>query len=67
MVTGQFSSPLLITGTETKDIQLNLSLSVNKSFEWVDANSNGIWDVGTSGTEQVVNMGLRGLVPSYTK
>ena len=67
VVTGQFSSPLVITGTETKDIQLNLSLSVNKSFEWVDANSNGIWDVGTSGTEQVVNMGLRGLVPSYIK
>ena len=44
---------------------MTLSLSINKSFEWVDTNGNGKWDVTTSGVESVVDMGLRGLVPSY--
>jgi hypothetical protein len=66
VVTGQFSTPLVITGNETKDIIVTLSLSVNKSFEWVDTNGNGQWDVAPGAAEQVVDMGLRGLIPSHT-
>lgn len=61
VVTGQFSQTLKITGEETKDIVINMSLSVNKSFEWEDSNANGKWDVDLG--ENVVDMGLRGLIP----
>jgi hypothetical protein len=64
VVTGQFASPFIITGNETKDIEMVLSLSVNNSFEWQDLNNNGKWDVGPSAFEPVVDMGLRGLIPS---
>jgi len=64
-VPGKFDDKLVITGNETEDIEVTLSLSINKSFEWVDTNGNGKWDVTTSGVESVVDMGLRGLVPSY--
>jgi hypothetical protein len=60
VVTGQFDKKLVITGQETEDITVHLSLSVNKSFEWKDLNGNGRWDVD-SGNEQIVDMGLRGL------
>lgn len=63
VVTGQFENALIITGNETEDITLNMSLSVNKSFEWVDSNSNGLWDVQPGANENVVDMGLRGLIP----
>ncbi|MDX2003565.1 MAG: calcium-binding EGF-like domain-containing protein [Chitinophagales bacterium] len=65
VVTGQFASPLVITGNETEDIVIIVSLSTNKSFEWNDTNGNGLWDVNaaTMSMEQVVDMGLRGLVP----
>lgn len=36
VVTGQFASPLVISGTETTDINITVSLSTNKSFEWID-------------------------------
>ncbi len=62
VVTGKFPSNLVITGNETQNITLNLSLSVNNSFEWNDVNGNGKWDV-ESGQENVVDMGLRGLIP----
>lgn len=62
VVTGQFADKLVITGQETKDITIRMSLSVNKSFEWKDANGNGKWDVDVAG-ENVVDMGLRGLIP----
>jgi hypothetical protein len=63
LVTGAFAGgKLTIAGNETKDIVVVVSLSTNKSFEWVDANSNGKWDA-TKG-EQVVDMGLRGLIPT---
>jgi hypothetical protein len=64
VVTGKFDQKLNITGKETKDIVINLSLSVNKSFEWKDLNGNGKWDVDT-GNENIVDMGLRGLVATY--
>ncbi len=65
LVTGAFAggSKLKITGTETNDIIITVSLSTNKSFEWTDTNGNGKWDV-TKG-ERVVDMGLRGMIPSF--
>lgn len=67
VVTGSFSSPLVITAEERADITLTMSLSTNHSFEWIDANANGKWDLTTSpaSVEQVVDMGLRGLIPTY--
>jgi hypothetical protein len=60
VVTGNFAEPLVITGNETEDIVVTLSLSSNQSFEWIDTNSNGIFEPEF---EQVVDMGLRGLIP----
>jgi hypothetical protein len=61
VVTGPFSGgKLTITGNETKDIIVTVSLSTNKSFEWIDTNSNGKWEPGKG--EKIVDMGLRGLI-----
>lgn len=65
VVTGKFIAPLEITGLEKKNVVVTLSLSTNKSFEWIDTNGNGKFD--PSQGETVVDMGLRGLIPSYTK
>jgi len=67
VVTGQFAEKMKITGSENSDINITLSLSTNNSFEWVDPNGNGLWDINTSGAEQVVDMGLRGLIPKIIK
>lgn len=62
VVTGPFNgSKLTITGNETQDIVILVSLSTNKSFEWVDGNANGKWE--PSKGEQIVDMGLRGMIP----
>jgi hypothetical protein len=64
LVTGQLVEPLVITGSETEDIAIQLSFSVNKSVEWKDDNGNGQLDFyGQSGipNEKIVDMGLRGL------
>ena len=65
LVTGAFAggAKLHITGHETNDIVITVSLSTNKSFEWIDTNGNGKWDA-TKG-EQIVDMGLRGMIPSF--
>lgn len=63
VVTGGFATPLVITGNETNDIYVTLSLSTNNSFEWVDTNSDGKWE--PSAGESVVDMGLRGMIPSW--
>ncbi len=62
VVTGQFLSPLVITGNETSDITIKVSLSTNKSFEWIDPDANGTYDPIDG--DQVVDMGIRGLIPS---
>jgi len=62
VVTGAFTTPLTITGNETKDIKITVSLSTNKSFEWKDQNLNGIFEPLDG--DSVVNMGIRGLIPS---
>jgi len=63
VVTGAFTQPLVITGNETQDIVVTLSLSTNNSFEWVDSTPDGKWQPEVN--EQVVDMGLRGLIPSW--
>lgn len=64
IVTGKVTNGLIITGEETENITLTLSFSINNSFEWVDDNNNGEWDMDVQAqtVEQVVDMGLRGLV-----
>lgn len=68
VVTGKFAKPLVITGKEDKDINVTLSFSINNSLEWQDTNGNGELDwysSQTSKNEKIVDMGLRGLIPSY--
>jgi hypothetical protein len=50
---------LTVTGTETKDIVLEVSLSTNKSFEWKEVVFDGKWE--PSKGESVVDMGIRGM------
>ncbi len=60
VVTSDFpSGGLNITGNETKDIIVEISLSTNKSFEWTEVVNDGKW-APTKG-EQVVDMGIRGM------
>lgn len=68
VVTGQFVdttgaiSPLTITGTETQDIIITVSLSINKSFEWTEAGTpDGLYqpEIG----DVVKDMGVRGMIP----
>lgn len=67
LVTGQFvnagGSPqmLTITGNETKDIIITVSLSTNNSFEWKE-NSGDTWYEPLAG-DTVVDMGVRGMIP----
>jgi hypothetical protein len=61
VVTGQFANGLTITGNETTDINVIVSLSTNNSFEWIDADGNNSYDPLNG--DQVVDMGIRGLIP----
>jgi hypothetical protein len=67
VVTGNFPTPLTISGNETSDITVNINLSTNNSFEWRDINSDGYFQPsdGTNPGDTVVDMGLRGLFPTY--
>lgn len=60
VVTGAFDQPLVIHGDETHDIVVTVSLSTNKSFEWID-DGDGIYqpEIG----DAVVDMGVRGVIP----
>jgi hypothetical protein len=62
VVTGAFASPLTITGNETEDVVITVSLSTNKSFEWVDIDGDQRFDIET-GFETIVDMGIRGMIP----
>ena len=64
VVTGEFSTPFIITGNETDDIEVVLSFSINNSFEWTEVNNDGKYEPAAG--EQVVDMGLRGLIPSLS-
>ena len=62
VVTAAFSpGKLKITGKETRDITIEISLSVNNSFEWNEVITDGRWEPGKG--EQVVDMGIRGMIP----
>lgn len=65
VVTGKFVSNLVIDGTETGDIVVTLSLSINNSFEWHEVTADGKYEPAIG--ENVVDMGLRGLIPSYVR
>lgn len=64
VVTGKFENGLTITGNETENIEVTLSFSINNSFEWTEINTDGKYE--PSAGEQVVDMGLRGLIPSIS-
>ena len=62
VVTAAFApGKLKITGTENSDIVIEVSLSTNKSFEWNEVVTDGRWEPGKG--EQVVDMGIRGMIP----
>lgn len=61
VATGAFASPLVITGNETENVVITVSLSTNKSFEWIDSAGDGIFEPLAGDT--VVDMGIRGLIP----
>jgi hypothetical protein len=64
VVTGEFDQDLVITGDETRDITIDMSVSINNSFEWEDDNGNGRYEPLLN--EDVVDMGIRGLMPIIT-
>jgi hypothetical protein len=62
VVTAAFApGKLTITGNEKKDIVIEVSLSTNKSFEWIDVIPDGRWQPAKH--ESVVDMGIRGMIP----
>lgn len=61
IVTGQFASPLVITGNETEDITVVVSLSTNDSFEWTESDGDNIYEPLDG--DSVVDMGIRGMIP----
>lgn len=65
VVTGKFPNDLKITGTETNDVIITLSLSINNSFEWHEVNADGKYEPSIG--ENVVDMGLRGLIPTFVR
>ncbi|MDB4534668.1 hypothetical protein N9242_07340, partial [Vicingaceae bacterium] len=67
VVTGDFPTPLVITGNETSDIVVSITLSTNNSFEWKEYTVDGFFEPsdGTNPGDSVVDMGLRGLFPTW--
>ncbi len=65
VVTGKFENNLTLVGNETSDVVVTLSLSINNSFEWTEVNNDGKYE--PSAGENVVDMGLRGMIPSFTR
>ncbi|RZJ35279.1 MAG: hypothetical protein EOO51_06490 [Flavobacterium sp.] len=63
VVTGKFGNDLIVTGTENHDVTVTLSLSINNSFEWHEVMADGKYEPAIG--ENVVDMGLRGLIPSH--
>ena len=60
--TGTTTAPLTITGTETTDIIVTVSLSTNKSFEWLEVGTPDGYYKPDAG-EVPVDMGVRGMLP----
>ena len=62
VVTGKFPSALTIPENPTEDINVQVVISINKSFEWEDGNGNNKYEPILG--EEVVDMGTRGVFPS---
>ncbi|MDW8302813.1 MAG: hypothetical protein RML38_10110 [Bacteroidia bacterium] len=60
VVTAAFSTPFVVTGNETSDKTIIVSLSTNKSFEWKEINFDNLWEPAIG--ENVVDMGIRGML-----
>ncbi len=66
VVTGKFvtvngiEEALTVTGEETQDVVITVSLSTNNSFEWIENGGNNVYEPAT---DAVVDMGVRGLIP----
>jgi hypothetical protein len=63
LVTGDFETPLVITGNEIEDIVVTVSLSTNKSFEWIENSTPGYFEPAAG--DAVVDMGIRGMKVFY--
>lgn len=63
LVTGVFAEPLVISGDETEDVVITVSISTNNSFEWID-DGDGIFQPGPPANDLVVDMGTRGMIPT---
>ncbi|MFD0964391.1 hypothetical protein [Pseudofulvibacter geojedonensis] len=61
VVTGEFENGFTITGEETQNVVITMSLSTNNSFEWTEVTADGKFEPSIG--EQVVDMGFRGLKP----
>lgn len=65
VVSGSLDQTISISTEQSEDVDLTLSFSANDSFEWIDLNNNGEWDLNASNpnqSEKVVDMGVRGLI-----
>ncbi len=62
VVTGAFPAPLIITGNETSDVVIEVSLSTDRSFEWIESDGDNVWEPNTG--EAVTDMGIRGMIPT---
>jgi len=61
VVTGKFDSPLVISASGTTDQTVMVSVSTNKSFEWVE-HSDPLYFEPLDG-DTVIDMGVRGIEP----
>ncbi len=61
VVTGRFPQALVIPEKPTEDINIQVVISINNSFEWEDDNNNGKYEPLLG--EKVVDMGTRGVFP----
>ncbi|MCG9910831.1 MAG: hypothetical protein MH137_05965 [Flavobacteriales bacterium] len=63
VVTAAFTQPLVITGNETQDKVVTVSISINRSFEWKEEVEDGLYQPDAG--EVPVDMGVRGMIPSW--
>ena len=61
VVTGKFNSPLVIPSSATADMTVVVSVSTNKSFEWVEHSDPDYFEPLDGDT--VIDMGVRGIEP----
>jgi hypothetical protein len=57
------AKPLTIRGGEVQDLNVLLSFSTNKSFEWIDSTPDNQFEPSIG--ETVIDMGIRGLKPIW--